>query len=97
MFLTGEVEQGPGAPGEHDTVDVDIILDDVLELVVRLVERPTRQGGEGSLGSSPISMSWPHGLPRAGLRAPGRSRGQGGRFPNGVEHLRGSGLAIAWM
>ena len=34
VLLAGEVEQGPGSPGEHDAMDVDVVLDDVLEVVV---------------------------------------------------------------
>ena len=76
VLLAGEVEQGPGAPGEHDTVDVDIILDDILEVIVRLVERPVRDRGEGTLGSVHVlpprrlAQGFGPGCPRA--RRPAR-------------------------
>ncbi len=90
VLLAGEVEQGPGAPGEHDAVDVDIILDDVLEVVVRLVERPARQRGEGSLGA--LHVLPPRRLAQ-GFR-PRPARGQGGRLDaHGAP--RGSGLPSA--
>ena len=71
VLLAGEVEQGPGAPGEDDAVDVDVVLDDVLEVVVRLVERPARQRGEGPLG--PVHVL-PAGRLAQGFRAPAGPR-----------------------
>ncbi len=47
VFLTGQIEQGPRAPGEDNAVDVDKVLHDILELVISLVERPARERGEG--------------------------------------------------
>ena len=82
VLLAGEVEQGPGAPGEHDAVDVDVILDDVLEVVVGLVERPARQRGEGPLGRLHVL---PPGRLAQGFR-PRQARGHGGRL-DGMQGL----------
>ena len=76
VLLAREVEQGPGAPGEHDPMDVDIILDDELEVVVGLVEWPARQRGEGPLGRLHVL---PPGRLAKGFR-PRQARGHGGRL-----------------
>ncbi len=57
VLFTGEIEQGPGAPREDDSVNVDVILHHVLQVVVRLIERAVRERRERALGSSHVQST----------------------------------------
>ena len=80
VFLAREIKQGPRPPGKDHPVHVDIILDDILKLVVRLVERPAHQGGKGLLRCrhvlAPSRLSQSFGFRPA--------RGYGGR----IDHMK---------
>ncbi len=59
MLLAGEVEQDPGTPRQNHSVDVDVVLDKVLEIVVGLIDRSPGRGGEDVLGRRHVLASRP--------------------------------------
>ena len=84
MLLAGEVEQAPGTPGEDDAVDVDVVLDEVLKVVVRLVERTSRPARRRSARPPPYLAA---GASRALRRRTRRRRAapdRPGAAPRGV-------------
>src|SRR5437773_12533893 len=51
MLLAGHVEQGPGTPGENDTMAAHFVLDGELEMIECFARRLLRQSREDALGA----------------------------------------------
>jgi hypothetical protein len=60
IFLARQVEQAPGPPGEDDSVDVHVILNQILEVVVCFRERFLGHRGKRPL--SPFHIPSPRGV-----------------------------------
>ena len=48
MLRAGQVEGGPGTPGQDNAVDINLVLDAELQVVVRLANRTPSQGSKGA-------------------------------------------------
>ena len=50
VLLAGQLQHGPGSPGQHDAMDVDVIVDCQLQLIEGIDRRPGRYCSEARFG-----------------------------------------------